>query len=495
MARSFSQTPGRLVGLKDGVTFFDTDAHPVQFYPAADKITVTGQTISFPDFHHANAYAYAAGLIGADVYQSCHSFVSIPYQEWGPTSDPGISDVLSETVLGTVDDTIDVLNIRVNLTRTSAPDQVNGNDVPVAFQEGEWVGCDGGTLLVEWLFPIVRMIRIKLADTDNGDGTRNVILQRKQSIKKTMYGFWRANNSTTSSGWTYGGTNGRFGHIVKSIQAKGPSFAPGGVITYRRGDGSECSLTDTSDYSAEYQGDIEIIPGRSLITPDSTGGSNSGKYFQLADIDILEDDSTTHTFTSKNLGPAPISGQTRHVIVVATSYQGAGSNAESISTCTINGVTASLAVKQETYVNATGANDHNFITSIWIAEVPTDDEGDIVFTFSDNFWATQIDVFSAYNLSSATPDHTTTRSTPGSTSLNTVADGFAVLGSLNNNTGGTYSFSGMANDTTETWVIFSPSSRDFRRLWAFQETDGSTLSLSMTDTASGAIAFAAASFH
>ncbi len=498
MASSFEVTGGRIVGLKNGVSFFDTEAYPVQFYPTSDKIVLTGLTISFPDFHHANAYGYAAGDTGGGVIQqSCHSFVTLPFQEWGPSDAPGITDTLSDVVIGTVPDGTDLRRIRVKLTRTSAPDQINGNDVPVEPQEGEWVNADGGSMVLEFLWPLARMIWIRKAAASNGDGTTNLLLTRKQSIQKRLYTHWRLNNSPTSTGWTYGGTNGMYGHIVKSIQQKGPTIAPGGVITYRRGEGSQCSLTDTSDFSSTYMADIEIIPGRSNIVPEGFGaGAGGGTTFVFTDLDSQNPTSSTHTYTSKFLGVAPGSGETRHIIVAVTGYSGDDTSAQNVNSVTIDGVAASLAVRQRTYIDLSGSNDFSVVSAIFIAEVPNHDEGDIQITWSTAFWFSQIEVYAAYNLASTTPDDTVTSNAGGTFGLSTVPGGFAIslYCSSSNASGGNQTLSGIDNLVHESPVFSDPSVRQPRRIRGFQETDGSTLSL-VVDATFARLAFCAASFH
>jgi len=490
MARSLEITGGRVLGLKDGVSFFDTDAYPVQFYPPENVISITGQTITFPDFHHTNAYGFVSGDTGGGVIkQSCHSFVSIPFQEWGPSDAPGITDTLDDIVIGTVPDGTDIRLVRIKLTRTNAPDQVNGTTVPVEPVEGEWTNCDGGSLLLEFLWPIVRMIWIRKASASNGDGTTNLLLTRKQSIQKRKYTHWRSGNSPLSTGWTWGGTNGNYGHIVKSIESKGPSTVVGGVLTFRRGDGAACSLTDSSDFSSTYTADIEVLPGRSNIAPEAAGGGAGALQFFLADIDTANPNSTTHTYVDKFLGTAPVSGETRHVIVAVTAYRGASANND-ISGVTINGVAATQVAKQRTT-----AGSATVISAIYIAAVPTDDEGDVVVSFSTAAaWVSQVDVYAAYNLASATADNTQVRSTPGTSNLTTVADGIAVAAFATRSTSGTQGVTGIGNVVREDWDSATPSVAAGGRFRGYQKTDGSTLAIVQTNT-TGDAAFCAASFH
>ena len=495
MGRSFSIKDGRALGLDAaGEVYFDTDAYPVQFFPLADKITVSGQVITFPDLHHTNAYGFAAGDTGGGVIkQSCHSFVSIPFQEWGPSDQPGMTDTLADEVIGVAPAGADILLVRVKLARTSAPDQVNGNNVPVAFEEDEYVMCDGGTLLVEHLPPITRLIWIRLAASANPDGTTDILLTRKQSVKKRKYTYWRAGNSPTNSGWTWGGTNGDYGHIVKSIEQKGPTTAIGGVITYRRGDGAACSLTDTSDYGAEYTGDIEIIPGKSNITPDAFGGSASGKDFVLADLDFLNSASSTHTFSSKFLGVEPADGDTRHVIVTLTSYIGLQSAARNLTGVTIAGVTATPAAMQRYYENNTGSNDPSVVVAIYIAEVPTGDTGDVVLSFDASFWASQIEVFAAYNLDSPTPADTVQGIAAGTVSgtLDTADDGCAVGVAMNRDAIAISAFTGIDNVLLEDFITTTPSAKTVKRARGFGKTAAAAASVAATTTNSIAAVWAA----
>lgn len=406
MARSFSITPVRILGLKDGVSWYDSRDYPVQFYPPDETILIEDVVVSFPDFVHANAYGFAAGDTGGGVIrQSCSSYVSIPFQDWGPADQPGITNDLPNIVIGTMPGDADIALIRVNGTRTNTPDQILGNTVPTAFEEGQLVQMDGGTMLVEILFPIVRMMWIRFAATLNMDGTRNIILTRKQSIVKTAYTYWRSGNSPLNTGWTYGGTNGRYGHIAKLIEAKGPNIAPGGVITYRRGDGGQCSLTDTSDFSSDYLFDIEILPGRSNISSENSGGGSGlgATYFDLVETAELLLTATTHTFTDVYIGAAPESPNTRHVLVAITAFNTSDSTSRDMTGLTIGGVAATQLVYERYYFNNTGSNDSNFVAAYYLLEVPSGESTTVVASYSTNFRSAQIDVFSIYNLPSTTP--------------------------------------------------------------------------------------------
>ncbi len=410
MARSFSLTPERILGLKDGLPWYDSRDYPVQFFPTSDVIQISVD-VNYPDFIHANSYGFAAGDTGGGVIrQSCSSYVTIPFQDWGPSDQPGITNDLPDEVIGTMPGDADVALVRVKGVRTNAPDQVLGNTVPVAFEENVWTAADGGTVLMEMLFPVVRMMWIRFSPTLNMDGTRNIILTRKQSIRKITYTHWRSGNSPLSTGWTFGGTNGRYGHMVKHIESKGPTIAPGGVITYRRGDGSQCSLTDSSDYSSSYDMDIEITPGRSDIASDSSGGGSGlgATSFDYVDSNSIDSGGgSTHTYLDLNIGTPPEGDNTRHVLVSVMARTGSGiSGAKDLTGVTVEGVAASQVLYRRFFIDNPGSNDSSWVVTYYIISVPTGTTADIVLSFNAVFTNSLVDLFSIYNLPSTIPGDT-----------------------------------------------------------------------------------------
>lgn len=496
MARSFSITPERIIGLKDGQSWYDSRDYPVQFFPPEEVVLIEDVTISFPDFAKANAYGYAAGLIGGgDPVESCMSVTTLPFQDWGPTDQPGITHTLADTVIGTIPGEADVAVVRVRGVRTNAPDQINSNTPPVAFQEDQWVMADGGTLLMEYLWPIVRMIWIRLAEDLNVDGTRNVILTRKQSVSKVAYAYWAPNNSPNNSGWTYGGTNGRYGHTVRLIESKGPVTAIGGVQRYRRNGPSPCSLTDTSDFASTYVMDVEILPGRSNIEAFNTGGATGlgATIITLGDGDSKNDSAAaTHTYTDKFIGTAPEGVNTRHIFVSVSAYIGNQSGNRDLNSVTLDGVAMSLVVKNRGWYNSGTGSDNNALSAIYMLEVTSSDTAaDIVLNFSNSFWYSQIDVYAVYNLPPGAPLETLDGNGIGTTNYSLDSSPFGVALLVTSiyrpqNPITTDGLTGIGNVLTEGFMTVSPAVRSMRRDRGWQQLNSSSpLAISVVDTGTG----------
>jgi len=291
MTLKYSHTPGRIFAAKDGVVFFDTDFYPIQVDPT--PIVLTGQTVTFPDLMKGIGYGFARGLRGSDMYRACYSIVTLGRQEWGPASSvspPDVGRTLAETVLGTVPGSCDALYVQVKLTRTGNPSTINSNTIPTLFKEGEWVAAPGGSLPTEYLYPLSRQIDICLQVDANGapvfnpDGTRNVVLQRRQSVVYKVYDFYRSDGDVMNTGWTGQGAAGRAGHLVYPIQQKGPNFTAGDGTDYAYGQGGQCSLVDPTNYSSVYTGDIKITPLYLDEPPDNSGAGDVAGYFAGHDV-------------------------------------------------------------------------------------------------------------------------------------------------------------------------------------------------------------------
>lgn len=422
MTRRFKIEPGRVWGDKDGVTFFDTDAYPVQY--ANSVLTVTGYTLTFPDVRKANAYNWqqwdSTGS-GGNPRESAISVITMVNQEWGPASttptDSGTQ--LDDIVLGTVPDGADHILVRARASRTTDPSQINGNTIPPEPEPGEWTIAYGGTLLFEQLYPLARMIEVYLAAADNGDGSRNVMLRRRQSVTKKRQSFYRSGNDYNKTGWNYGGTYGSvYGIPVAQRDTRAANTDVSGVGgRYRRNGSSPAATDDNTDYTSVYNVDFEIIPGRADISADSgTGGTSA--YFGLIDEQVSEATASTHTIPI-SFGDADA---TRYIIVGVTSFNTTASG-RNISSVTIGGVTATqVAYRQDT--NGTLVT----IAGIYIASVPTGGSGDVVVTMSGGTTlGCTVTAFAGYNMNSSTADATVSSATSNSdTSLATVNGGLAI---------------------------------------------------------------------
>jgi hypothetical protein len=486
MVREAKLTPGRTFGKKDGATFFDTDAWPVQFVPASAEINLTDRTITWPDLAKTNAYAFARGLIGSSLYSGCTSYVCVPFQEWGPAAMlPPPTNVLADEVIGTVPAGTDHLFVLVKLTRTTSPSQMAGKTLPVLFAEGLWVNCPGGGLPIEKYGPFARHLSIVLAPEPNVDGTINVILRRKQSISKRRYSFWRSDNSPEQSGWTWGGTNGIYGHIVAQIQSLGPTFDPSTSIRKRNGSGP-CSLTDPTNYTSVYTGDIRIIAGRDDIEP---ANERTGPLLAFCGTEATDSANATHTFSGVSLG-APAAGRRIFVAVSAMKRLATGTG-YFLTGVKVAGVPAAIVVERRTTEDATGNNDSVYIASIWAINVPAGASADVEVTYSASFNKTRVAIFAAYDLVSGTPDGTISSGAANTTvNLTTADDGIAIACSTFTDV--SPEFSGIANgflDALPGTPVYPISS-------AHQYTDGTTLSVKCGQVAGfQQYAWVAASFH
>lgn len=480
MALTYSHTAGRAYAEKDGVVFFDTDSYPVQFFPTAEAITLTGYTITFPDLMKGNAYAFARGLEGSALKCACSSFVTIGPQEWGPSDmspDPTSGHTLSTEVVGTVPGDTDILMCRAKMSRTTSPSQMNGTTIPVFFKEDEWVPFSGQDLLVERYGQIfARMFTLRLATTLNMDGTKNVIAERRQSVKRTLYTYWNDDNDETESGWTYGGDAGAYGHIVNVIESRGPSTDPSGVGTlYRRDSGTRCSLTDNTDYESVFTGDIEIIPGRTGINAlDIT----ARKSFTLIHEVDNNPGGATHTYTSVPIGPAHA---TRRVWVTVRARNDGTSSYDTVSSMSIAGTAATLAGRR-------GSTWH--ILEIWYADIPTGESGTVSITFSRSVTRSAIQVFAGYNMDNVIVDDAIGGTTdwtggglPGADALiATDLEGYAMAIAIAQTAppGTGLNFTGI--DNIQSASFYSTGLTKYR---GYQETDGTSLNVRFNVTGGG----------
>ena len=125
--------------------------------------------------------------------------------------------------------------------------------------------------------------------------------------------------------------------------------------------------------------------GKPKLVLSSTGGQGSG---------------TSFTFTNQGLGRS----QTKRVIAVSVEGTANHRTVLSISSATINGVSATTAISA--YQQFIDSIQRGVISAIIYAVVPTGISGDVVITFNAAMESASIQVFSLYNLQSSTPYHT-----------------------------------------------------------------------------------------
>lgn len=477
MVIKYSNTSSRMFLEKDGVKRFDSAAFPVQFYPL-DKAITGPISFSFSDFNKANAYGFARGLSpGSNYRNSCSSFVTIPYQEWGPSELlPAPDYILPDVVIGVVPGIADLLNIRLKVTRTNTPSQVNGEDLIPQLKAGEWVDIHGGAALIEMLPPIMRMVRIMLSPTLNGDGTRNVILRRTQSVRRTRYTYWRSDGSASNSGWTHGGdARSAFGHIVSRIQLKDEGFLPDGSTALARNGARPCSLTDNTNYASTYSGEISITPGVSLITPETAGGGGAGKLFMLVDQQERSNaGASTHTFTGVDLA-YPAADRKIFVMVVGLSLGNTSNN--DISSVTVAGTAATQITRARSYLDNIGSNDETKISAIYRCALPSGDTGNVVVNFSGGYQFCRIYVFVAYGLEDAGVAFSSVNVTQNSTnySLTTPADGFVIGAAVGPQTQFPMTVTGFSSYFEDLIFVTNPAAREYSGGWVNETTSSGTI--------------------
>lgn len=125
-------------------------------------------------------------------------------------------------------------------------------------------------------------------------------------------------------------------------------------------------------------------------------------------------DLTVYTFSAQNFGTA---SSDRYIIAAVNSRANDG-GARAISTITIGGVSASIAIQATSNGNCLG---------ICLAAVPTGTSGDVVITFDSTMGNADIDLYSATSVGSATPtDSGSSTADPGTYDLDIAAGGIAL---------------------------------------------------------------------
>lgn len=153
-----------------------------------------------------------------------------------------------------------------------------------------------------------------------------------------------------------------------------------------------------------------------FVATGAIGGRNTRVIWRQHAID--GSNQSTYTFTGVNFGAV----STRRHIIVAFGF-GAGSLGASLAppTMTIGGVSATAVIDL-------GATSGTSGRPLWIAAVPTGTTGTIVVTRASGMTYGIIEVWTAYDLISATPVHTVagTLANPSTGNLTTSSGGIAV---------------------------------------------------------------------
>lgn len=221
---------------------WDTDYPPVNWMPVSSRITLSGFTISFPDFSKGGAYGYNRYPFAGTEFDTCISICGLVPQFW--TS--GWSTV------ATVPLGCNAIDVRGTVTRTKNPSQnLSSNVSNLLYAGGETVFV-GGWCPVEGEFTWVRVFEFRL----NGN---NVQFRRSQSTRQATSGevpSWTSDYNTP--GWSWWGAP----DIVPVGQIDLSNGELGGGGSRRRGGDLGCSMnTSGFDFSSVYTGTITIRPG------------------------------------------------------------------------------------------------------------------------------------------------------------------------------------------------------------------------------------------
>lgn len=242
----------------DGHVIWSNTGKLVNLIPSA-AISLTAVVVSFPDLLKANAYYFEFGSPFGFDQDVCDSFITWLPQEWGP----GRANDLAATALGTVPAGTDYLDVRAQLTRTSAPSQIFGTDIPVLAQEGQWIALPGGSCPLETTGDFSRGFEVVMSGT-------SVVLNRYQSVRNLASVPWRTDQhaGSTDNGWTHGAAGSTAPAAVGAISEKGilvsrrDSKSSGTSVTKNRTGSNPCSVADNTNYGATYSVNLLITPGR-----------------------------------------------------------------------------------------------------------------------------------------------------------------------------------------------------------------------------------------
>lgn len=265
MTSSFDASAGRVAVVQAGHIVFDTDRKSVNLIPSA-AISLSAQTVSFPDLNKANAYFYnkvAGGSLSSGI--AADSFITMLNQEWGP----GLANNLSAATLGTVPSGTDYLDVRAVVSRTGAPSAVLGVTIPVQVKEGQWINLPGGSCPLETMGYFARGFEVVLSGT-------TVLLNRYQSVQDVVTVPWRGDNAEflggggTAVGWTHGAAGSQAPAAVGAASAKGllvsrrdhKNSNSGDNVNMSRTAAFPATVADNTNYGATYSVDLLITPGR-----------------------------------------------------------------------------------------------------------------------------------------------------------------------------------------------------------------------------------------
>jgi len=188
---------------------------------------------------------------------------------------------------------------------------------------------------------------------------------------------------------------------------------------------------------------------------------------------------TTYNFTTINFGTA---ASDRYLVIAATARDEVG-GANSFSSITIGGVTATIAVQQAT-------NGNN--SAIAIAAVPTGTSGDVDIVFASNMGNCDFGLWTTTAVGSATAtDFGSSTANPGTFDLDVAAGGIAFgICSEDIESASIQTWAGL----TEDWEAQQSSSNNFAGASGAFATTQTNLTCSSTRSSNSRPTFVVASF-
>jgi len=191
-------------------------------------------------------------------------------------------------------------------------------------------------------------------------------------------------------------------------------------------------------------------------------------------------DLSTYTFASVNFGTA--SSDRRIIVAINGRTQDGTSSGSVISSVTIGGVSATIAVQAQNSGNTTG---------IAIAAVPTGTSGDVVVVFAETMTNADIATYSTTGVSSDTAFSTgTSTANPLTANINVEAGGIAVALAKSDDGAATATWAGL----TERYDEADANTNDLSGASSAFATTQTGLTVSCTWTSSVRPVYAAASF-
>lgn len=275
MADIFEAYANRTYVERAGKMTFDTALPSAQLLPPSTVLSGS-VNVSFPDPLKGNAYIQNLSGPGAQG----RSFITLLKQEWSPllADNPATNARnLPDIVIGSVPAGTDYLDVQVNMSRTTVPDNtIFGYPYPMIPPASEWVGLqNGGSCLIEKLNGFARLFEFVLSGT-------TVLLRRYQSVNTDGIP-WNAANNGSISGWTWGNVSNNMGAnadvciLAAPIDNRGPSPTgfdrlratnndraniPGRAYVVPGTSSTSGTYSDTSSFASVYATQYIIHPGR-----------------------------------------------------------------------------------------------------------------------------------------------------------------------------------------------------------------------------------------